>query len=138
MNSKQFSVLVVVAVIGGIIGGFLSDRLAANGQAFANGVENSTDREEMEPVMDIREKFGKSQQMSVHNRKIAEIITKRILPEKEYEVLLETARNEIRGMGLDELREKFASLQATNICLITYMGKYLYTQDKEEKVLSKP
>ena len=72
------------------------------------------------------------------SKQIAEIINNRILPEKEYEALLETARNEVRGMDLDELREKFASLQATNICLITFMGKYLYSQDRKQEALGKP
>ena len=138
MNSKQFTAMVVVVAIGGIIGGYMSDRLALKGQAFANGVENSIDREEMDPVMDIRDNFDKSQQVGTQNRKIAELISNKILPEKEYETLLETARNEVQGMGLDELREKIASLQAVNICLINYLGKKLYYHEKKQKRLDGP
>ena len=138
MNSKQFTAMVVVVAIGGIIGGYMSDRLALKGQAFANGVENSIDREEMDPVMDIRDNFDKSQQVGTQNRKIAELISNKILPEKEYEMLLETARNEVQGMGLDELREKIASLQAVNICLINYLGEKLYYHEKKQKRLDGP
>lgn len=138
MNSKQLTAMAVVVAIGGIIGGYMSDRLASKGQAFANGVENSIDREELEPVMDIRDNFDKSQQVGTQNRKIAELISNKILPEKEYETLLETARNEVQGMGLDELREKIASLQAANICLINYLGKKLYYHEKKQKRLDGP
>jgi len=37
MKLKKFIVLVLVAFIGGIVGGFASDRIASIGQAFASG-----------------------------------------------------------------------------------------------------
>ncbi|MBW1890958.1 MAG: hypothetical protein JRI93_10645 [Deltaproteobacteria bacterium] len=37
MNSKQLAVLVIVAFGGGVVGGFVSDRVGSIGQAFARG-----------------------------------------------------------------------------------------------------
>ena len=138
MNPKHITVLVMAAFVGGIMGGYMSNQLTSKGQAYANGVENSIDKEEKESAMDIRKKFEKSQNVSKHNREIAELIYHKILPEKEYEALLETARNEVRGMGLDEIREKVASLQATNISLLHYLGKYIYSLERKQELLSKP
>ena len=135
MKSRQFTVLVVVAFVGGIVGGFVVDRVASIGQAFANGVQNNVGGEEMELAMDIRKKYERNQQgTGQHNRKILELIRNKILPENEYAAQLETARNEIQGMDLDELREKLASLQATNICLINFMGNLLYAQEKPTSI----
>ena len=96
MNLKQFTVLVVVVLFGGVFGGHMSDRAASNGQAFANGAENSIDGEDMGAIMDIRETFQKTQQLGGQNWRVTEIILNKILPEKEYASQLETARSEVQ------------------------------------------
>lgn len=37
MNSKQFIALAIVAFVGGIVGGFMSDQVGSIGQAYARG-----------------------------------------------------------------------------------------------------
>ena len=139
MNSKQFALLIIVAFIGGIIGNCISKGPDFFGKVYADGSEETGSEKELASIMDIRNKIETTQQNAGrYNKDIKRMITTKLLPERQYADALEAARNDIQGTDLNELREKVASLQAVNICLLNYMGESLAARERAERLSNRP